>query len=250
LKQGIAFCVTALALAAATPAMAQLDVDMPRRYYPPPPEMTHPGLPPHEILMIVRASGLRPLTQPARQGPLYVLLASDNMGGQLRVSVGAQSGRILHAAPANDPRFAYEPVRPRGLVPVAPPQHAAAPPSAQTAPDLREPTPPLPRAARATPPAQKAPAAGPSQTHGLASAPDAATAAPSRPARTPLPRPRPAIASSEAGAPAPTPPAEPSTPQAASAEASVTSPPAAAPSEAPAQPAPTETQMVPVAPLD
>ena len=83
----------------------------------PPPAAAEGGLPPSEILMVVRASGLPPLTQPARRGPRYVLLASDRMGGQLRVVVSAHNGRIVHAEPAHDPRFAYQPVRPRGLVP-------------------------------------------------------------------------------------------------------------------------------------
>ena len=85
-----------------------------RGYVEPPPQMIQGGMPPTEVLAAVRASGLRPLTQPARRGGQYVLLASDNMGGQLRVAVSAYNGRILHAEPAHDPRFAYGPARPRG----------------------------------------------------------------------------------------------------------------------------------------
>lgn len=249
MKHRIAICVglTVLAVAAATPARAQaVTVEPPRGDVAPPP-MVQPGLPASEILMVVRASGLTPLTQPARRGPRYVLLASDNMGGQLRVVVGAHDGRILHASPAYDPRFAYHPVRPRGLIPVAPSHLSAAPvpsPSAAPHPDLKDPSPPLPRTGRA--PAPQTPAGAP-QDHRLANAPDATSAVPSRPARTPLPRPRPAMAANETAASTPAPQAAaPSTP-AASAEPPA-GPAPAAPSSAPARPA--ETQMVPVAPLD
>ena len=242
----IALCagLSVLGVALATAVQAQVYVEPPRGYVEPPQDMVHGGLPPSEILMAVRASGLRPLTQPARRGPQYVLLASDNMGGQLRVVVSAHNGRILNASPAYDPRFAYAPVRPRGLVPIAPPQHAAAPPPQYAAPppDLKTPSPPPPRTARAAP-AQQGPAAGASQNPGLASAPDAAPEAPARSARTPLPRPRPAVASNETATPAATPEAAPST-SAAAPEQPVSPPPAA-----PSKPA-AETQMVPVAPLD
>jgi hypothetical protein len=256
LKHRIALCVglAACAVAGATSAQAQaVYPEPPPGYVPAPSSADHGGLPPNEILMIVRASGLRPLTQPARQGPQqYVLLASDNMGGQLRVVVNAHNGRIVHAAPAHDPRFAYQPVRPRGLIPMPPPQHAAAPPPSYPAPDLREPTPPLPRTARTTPPPQQAPAARGPQNHGLASAPDVTGTVLSRPPRTPLPRPRPAIAASEAAAQAPPAPARQAVQETSpEAEASPAAKPAPAPpNAAPAQPAPAETQMVPVAPLD
>ena len=223
MKHRIAICagLAALGVAAATSAQAQAYVEPPPGYGGPPQPMVHDGLPPNEVLMIARSSGLRPLTQPARRGPHYVLLASDNMGGQLRVVVNAQDG--THRARGAGPRSALclcePPSRPRGLVPVAPPQHAAAPPpgyGAAPPPDLNTPTPPLPRTARTTPPQQTPPAAGGSQKSNLAGAPDATGSVPTRPARTPLPRPRPAIAANEAsaGAAAPTPQA-PSTPRAA-----------------------------------
>ena len=253
LNHRITLCagLSALAVAAATSAQAQVYVEPPRGYVEPPSQMVHGGLPPTDVLMAVRASGLRPLTQPARRGSQYVLLASDNMGGQLRVVV-SHNGRIVHAEPAYDPRFAYAPVRPRGLVPIGPPQHAAVAPPQYAAPpaDLRTPSAPPPRTARAAP-AQQAPgAAGPSQNHNLASAPDGASASPARPVSTPLPRPRPAVASNEVAAPAAAPETAPqAAPSAPAAAAQPASPPPAA-STAPARPAAAETQMVPVAPLD
>jgi len=246
LKHRIAICVgtavcvglTALGAGGVASAQGQMVYADPPPYGGPPPAAMEGGLPASEILMVVRSSGLRPLTQPARRGPRYVLLASDNMGGQLRVVVSAYNGRIIHAAPAYDPRFAYHPVRPRGLIPGVPPQQAAMAP--HPAPELKDPTPPLPRNARTT--------AAPPQTSRLASAPDTTPAAPTRPARTPLPRPRPALAANE------TTPAPVSAPQAApretSPEAETSPAPAAAPSAAPATKPPAETQMVPVAPLD
>ncbi len=268
MKHWIAFCagLSALAVAAATSAQAQIYGGPPDPYDEPPPVVERrpligpifqPRLPPSEALMIVRASGLRPLTRPAVRGSHYVLLASDNMGGQLRVVVNGNNGRIMNASPAHDPRFAHEPVRrPRGLVPMPGPQQAAAPPPSQGTtppPELREPSPPLPRTARATPP--QTPAAGAGQDHRSVSAPDSTTAtAPARPERTPLPRPRPQIASTEttaSTAPAAAPAARETSPEAETTPAANPAPAPAAPSAAPAQPTqPTETQLVPVAPLD
>jgi hypothetical protein len=243
LKNRVAVCVglAALGVAGATSAQAQVIYAEPPPGYArmPAPEMMF-GLPPHEILRVVRASGLRPLTQPARRGPTYVLLASDNMGGQLRVVVGARNGRILQAAPSHDPRFAYNPARPRGYVP-GPSYGARSEPSYNAPPpDLGEPSPPPRRIVRAP-----QPPAGTTQR--LASAPDVTGSVPTRPARTPLPRPRPTVASNETAAPVATPPAAAPAPVETAAPPAA-QPPAAATKVAPAKP--TETQMVPVAPLD
>jgi hypothetical protein len=255
IRVGMAACVgmTALGVAGASSAQAQMVYvePPPRMFGGPPPAAVEGGLPASEILMVVRASGLRPLTQPERRGPRYVLLASDNMGGQLRVVVSAFDGRIIHAEPAHDPRFAYHPARPRGLVPVAPPQHAAMPPP-HPSPELREPTPPLPRTARTT--AAPQPPAPATQGHRLTSAPDTTGSVPTRPARTPLPRPRPASAANETAAatatpaPAPQAAARETSPEAETSPAARPAP--AAPSAAPATKPPAETQIVPVAPLD
>jgi hypothetical protein len=247
-------CVGMATLAGAASAQAQMVyVEPPPRVYGgPPPAAMEGGLPASEILMVVRSSGLRPLTQPERRGPRYVLLASDNMGGQLRVLVSAHDGRIIRAEPAYDPRFAYHPVRPRGLIPVAPPQQQAAMPP-HPAPELKEPTPPLPRNARTT--AAPLPPA-PATPNRLASAPDTTGSVPTRPARTPLPRPRPAIAANETTTAATTPASAPqaaspeTSPEAETSAAARPTPTPAAPSAAPATKPSAETQMVPVAPLD
>ena len=62
--------------------------------------MYGPGLPPHEILAIVRASGLMPLSQPVRRGPgAYVLVAGGPSGEQVQVVVDAYAGNIRRVNP-------------------------------------------------------------------------------------------------------------------------------------------------------
>lgn len=269
MKHRITLCaaLAALGVAGATSAQAQAVYAEPPRGYvavsPPEVEpMVEPGLPPDEVLMIVRASGLRPLTQPARRGGRYLILASDNMGGQLRVVINAHTGRIVDASPAQDPRFGEPPMRPRGLVPMPGRQEAEAPPSYEAPPsDLRTPSaPPRPARVVRTAPAPQTPPTGRSSSHSLANAPDVTgSTTPARPARTPLPRPRPAQAAQQAAAPAPAaeaaatpaPQARPAVRETSpEAEQPAATPAPAAPSAAPATPPASETQMVPVAPLD
>jgi hypothetical protein len=52
-------------------------------------------VPPHEVLTIVRSTGLNPLERPARRGATYALRAVDIDGQQVRVVVDARSGEIL-----------------------------------------------------------------------------------------------------------------------------------------------------------
>jgi hypothetical protein len=232
--------VMALSVAGTMSAQAQIYGE-PRFYggprgYPVP--MEEAGVPPGEVLLIVRAAGLRPLTQPALRGSRYVLLTSDNMGGQLRVFVSAQTGRILQATPAHDPRFAYEPTRPRAVVP-GPGQELRGPPPVVYG--SRTPAP--------TSPDSAAPRPGATPDGRVANAPPAADPAPRRPARTPLPRPRPDTAANTtttppaaevapaAAAPQPAAPAQP--PAVATPAAPPSNPPVAAP-----------TELVPVAPLE
>src|SRR5262245_46790140 len=104
-----------LAVAALAPAQAQTIYVAPRVYAAPPP-MFAPAIPPPEVLLRVRAAGFTPLTQVARRGPRYMLLASDRAGGQVRVVVHAYNGAIVGVTPAYDSRFAYHPVRPPARV--------------------------------------------------------------------------------------------------------------------------------------
>jgi hypothetical protein len=52
-------------------------------------------LPPHEIVRMLRSSGLEPLGQPLRRGPNYVLRAIDDYDREVSVVVSARSGEVL-----------------------------------------------------------------------------------------------------------------------------------------------------------
>jgi hypothetical protein len=60
------------------------------------------GLPPYEVLAIVRSRGLEPLSRPRRQGPVYALRALDPADREVQVTVDARTGRILKIAPATN----------------------------------------------------------------------------------------------------------------------------------------------------
>ena len=52
------------------------------------------GMPPHEILTIVRSTGMKPVSRPIRRGPVYVLRALDRAGEEVRVIVDARRGPL------------------------------------------------------------------------------------------------------------------------------------------------------------
>lgn len=66
-------------------------------FRPPPPAFD--GLPPFEIVTIVRSLGLNPVNRPVRQGASYVLRAVDEYNREMRVVVDARSGRVRSAVP-------------------------------------------------------------------------------------------------------------------------------------------------------
>jgi hypothetical protein len=109
-KHRILFCasVAAFALLAAQPGLTQV--------VPPPyPGTMYPGdgaLPPHEIVTIVRSTGLEPIGRPVRQGPAYALRAVDPAGEEVRVIVNAYMGRIVKVIPVSGPRYAMPLLRP------------------------------------------------------------------------------------------------------------------------------------------
>jgi hypothetical protein len=225
------------------------------------PGVYDPGLPPHEIMRIVRSTGLTPLTRPGRRGPYYMVIAANRSGGQMRVVIDAYGGEIvrispmmvagLYGPPVGGP---YEPPPPR--IVTVPPELKDPPPV--YGPNARfdggvPPVPPrpVPSARIATapavvvPPATVPPAAAPPYTAAL-------------PARTPMPRARPSMASNQtpaaapaalqatAPAPAPVPvPVPVPVPPAATAPV----PPAAPANDNPAA-KPAALQMIPVAPLE
>jgi hypothetical protein len=90
-------CAGLLALTAASagPAAAQAPAAYPAAT----------GLPPHEIVAIVRSTGIEPLSRPVRHGPSYVLHAVDPAGHPVRVIVDAKLGRIVGVVPMAHSRF-------------------------------------------------------------------------------------------------------------------------------------------------
>lgn len=232
----------ALAIAGSAPAAAQ-PVYVSPDGAPPPGYQPLPGLAPGHVLAIVRSAGLAPLTQPARRGPRYVLLAADRYGQPMRVVVDAHGGRILRIAPAHDPRFAGPALRPPGAVPLRP--HAGPPPR-----ELKDPRDDAVGGPPATPPRgaiQNPRVAVAPPVTGAMPAPTARQAEP-RPARTPLPRPRPALAASAATPEVAAPPPPPAAETIAPAE---TAPAKPAPTPAAKEPAkPDGPALVPVAPLE
>ena len=78
------------------------------------------ALPPHEILTILRSTGLDPLGQPVRRGPNYVLRAVDESDREVSVVVGARSGAILSTTLVAAPSRAPLGPPPRGGVSMGP----------------------------------------------------------------------------------------------------------------------------------
>jgi hypothetical protein len=208
------------------------------------PGVYDPGLPPHEIMRIVRSTGLTPLTRPGRRGPYYMVIAANRSGGQMRVVIDAYGGEIVRISPMMvaglyGPQVAapYEP----------PPRIATVPPEPREPPPVYGPNarfdggvPPVPP--RSVPGARiaTAPAAAPPTT-GAVPPPAAAL-----PERTPMPRARPSVASKET--PAAVQATAPAAPQVTAPAPAPVAPPAAAKDETAAKPEP--SQMIPVAPLE
>src|SRR5262245_847175 len=137
LKQTFGLCavVFALALIGSGAALAQA---VPPGLYPD----AGPALPPHEVITIVRSTGLEPLGRPVRRGPVYTIRAVDPAGGEeLRVIVDAQVGNVVRMVPV---------VMPRGVPVLRPPGRVAMAPDAY-GPNARMPMPgaegPMPGAA-------------------------------------------------------------------------------------------------------
>jgi hypothetical protein len=128
-----------------------------------------PALPPHEVITIVRSTGLEPLGRPVRRGPVYTIRAVDPAGGEeLRVIVDAQVGNVIRMVPV---------VMPRGVPVLRPPGRVAMVPDAY-GPNARMPMPGADGAALG--------AAAPQEG--------------ANPAGPPLPRPRPKLATADAPA--------------------------------------------------
>jgi hypothetical protein len=196
LKQTFGRCaaILAFALIGAGSAWAQA---VPPGIYPD----AGPALPPHEVITIVRSTGLEPLGRPVRRGPVYTIRAVDPAGGEeLRVIVDAQVGNVVRMVPVVMPR-GVPVVRPPGRIAMAPevygpnarmPMPGADGPALSAAPPPDGPSPagpplprPRPKVATANTPADKPASAVPAASP--ASKPSETTGAVTRPVKPPLP---------------------------------------------------------------
>src|SRR5262245_4620627 len=189
LRHSFTLCTATLA-AGLTLSAAALAQPMPPTY--PGPAI---GLPPYEVVAIVRSAGLEPLHRPLRRGPGYVLRAVDPGGREVRVIVDGHSGRILKVSPLPGPLYA---------APVGPPPYGR--PSGRIAmvPDGYGPNSRIPMA----PPGIDGPPLYGPDMRVLPNAPGRAPAAgappqSAAPAGPPLPKPRPKVAGSPPSTPAP-----------------------------------------------
>jgi hypothetical protein len=254
-KHAIVLCAAAviLGLTASDKVLAQAMVPAyPPAYpggYPPVPD----GLPPYEIMAIVRSTGFEPLSRPLRQGPAYVVRAADPAGRLVQVFVDAHMGRVVRVVPATR-RDAMAPY-PSPPYPIPPgrgaPDGFSSNPNSRIAglPDGSDDIASDERsgAPARLPGALPAPArAAPKEAGSSAATPAAAPAGP-----PPLPRPRPKIAS--VAEPPPSMPSAP-VPSAAPAAASAPAPSAPAvnptPSAPAASPGPSAASDPPLVELD
>jgi len=88
------------------------------------------GLPPHEILAMVRSSGFDPVSRPVRSGRTFTLRAFDRYDLELNLVVDARTGRVLSAREVAAPRDAAR----RGPMPAYGPRDAPVVPSVQSVP--------------------------------------------------------------------------------------------------------------------
>jgi len=189
-------------------------------------------LPPHEIMTIVRSTGIEPISRPSFRGTTYVLQGYDDSDELVRVIVDARSGRLLSIRPiiAVGPSYTRfppvsvrEPFGPRVVYGGGYDEFA-----------------PFPRGPMVRPP-------GPVNGQ----RPPAAKSAAIKPAQPPLPRPRP---TELAAKPAPaTQPAVPATQAAAAPPKAAAEPPTgslASRRDAPSPAKPAGPEFPPVQPLE
>jgi hypothetical protein len=189
LKHKIALCaglVAALSVSGHALAQPAPPAAYPGTIYP------NAGLPPHEIVAIVRSTGLEPMGSPVRQGPAYALRAVDPAGEEVRVIVDAQRGRIVKVIPLMAPRYAMPLMRP----PYGRPPRPIAMVPEGYGPNPRAPV--LPPGAEG-PPSSAGPGGGPAapaHPPGARAPHDPALQA-GPPPPPPLPRPRPKLAATD-----------------------------------------------------
>jgi hypothetical protein len=138
------------------------------------------GLPPHEILAMVRSSGFDPVSRPVRSGRTFTLRAFDRYDLELNLVVDARTGRVLSANEVAAPRDAAR----RGPMPAYDPRDAPVYGRIFGPPEAGFGSPRPPGNVPVVPSVQSVP-----------SAPSVANVKPQEKAaaRTPLPRPRPYV---------------------------------------------------------
>jgi len=138
------------------------------------------GLPPHEILAMVRSSGFDPVSRPVRSGRTFSLRAFDRYDLELNLVVDARTGRVLSANEVAAPRDAAR----RGPMPAYDPRDAPVYGRIFGPPEAGFGSPRPPGNVPSVPSVQSVP-----------SAPSVANVKPQEKAaaRTPLPRPRPYV---------------------------------------------------------
>ncbi|MBI4275584.1 MAG: hypothetical protein HY659_12885 [Rhizobiales bacterium] len=192
-----------------------------------PPQAAIDGLPPYEIITIIRSLGFNPIGRPVRQGPAYVLHAVDRYDREIRVVVDARSGRVQSTVPvipagawrqgpgpgawregrpysrdpSFDPRDSYygRPPLPGGTYEDADEERSLPPPGTD------------PRVIRAPQGVDRQgalPPPPPPPRAGTPSDPSIARSVATPPTRTPVPRPRPAALASTSATPEQPVPAE------------------------------------------
>jgi hypothetical protein len=112
-------------------------------------------LPPHEIITIVRSTGLNPVSRPARQGMNYLLRAIDEGGQEVRVVVDGRIGEVIAVTPVAYGGREIDPMRP-SVYDSGPPVYEVGPPVNRAAPPTiieDEPEPPVYRRAAPVVPA-------------------------------------------------------------------------------------------------
>ena len=183
LHQKFALCVGVLALSLTASGSASAH-PAPQPYYPGAARPGTAGLPPHEILAIMRSTGLEPLSRPLRFGPVYALRAVNPSSREVKVIVDARSGRILKVHPVLLQRYVLPPSygRPPGQTANVPDGYGANSRIAAKPPSVEGP--PVRGLAAGALPAVPVPVAAPPRPTAQAGPP-------------PLPRPRPKLAAAE-----------------------------------------------------
>ena len=141
------------------------------------------GLPPHEILAMVRSSGFDPVSRPVRSGRTFTLRALDRYELELNLVVDARTGRVLSANEVAVPRYAAR----RGPVPAYAPYEAPVYARIFGSPEAGFGS---PRPPRTVPGAQAVPSVANVRPQEKAAA------------RAPLPRPRPYVVEATGSVPA------------------------------------------------